>query len=90
MHPDDGEIARIAELLANGVLQPRIQRVGSLDEIRDLFVELDEGHVVGKLLVTFSRARIAEGPDARMCPGLLCGSGSGSERTARLPGDANV
>ncbi len=53
VHSDGGEIARLAELLANGALQPRIQRAGSLDEIRDLFVELDEGHVVGKLIVTF-------------------------------------
>lgn len=53
VHPDGEQIAAVADLLARGALRPRIQRIGSLDELPVLFAELHEGHVVGKLVVTF-------------------------------------
>lgn len=53
VHASGREMAELATLLAAGTLSPSIQRTGGLDELPALFEDLDGGHVIGKLVVTF-------------------------------------
>ena len=51
-HPPD--VIRLGELHATGVIRPAIDRRYPLAEVRDALRYVEEGHAMGKVLITFS------------------------------------
>ncbi|MER7756400.1 zinc-binding dehydrogenase [Kitasatospora sp. NPDC097643] len=52
--PDAALLARVAQHAEQGVLVPRIERTFRLEEIGEALTTISEGHVRGKLAVTFA------------------------------------
>jgi NADPH:quinone reductase-like Zn-dependent oxidoreductase len=49
---NEPDIATVTQLIAQGVLTPRVDRTYSLDQVVDALKWVDEGHAKGKVLIT--------------------------------------
>jgi NADPH:quinone reductase-like Zn-dependent oxidoreductase len=54
--PNDGDLATLKELIEAGKITPVIDRTYSLSETPDALRYLEEGHTLGKVVITVSGA----------------------------------
>jgi NADPH:quinone reductase-like Zn-dependent oxidoreductase len=54
MRPDGDQLERIAGLVESGIIKPQIDRVFTLDEVKEALAYSESGRATGKVVVQVS------------------------------------